>query len=301
MRLHNAALIGISVLLYAPIGLMGSDLSSPSRDAMLGIWSSATMEKAAPPRPGCEIAGISERKVILRLVPGTNRIEGEWDRRTSVIWLNSDRGKCHLFPDETQFKEQYHATWMYSLSAEYDSDRNALKIKGSYMNCDGDECSRWKASAPTFVTEFMMVGRHLIDTNATPDPSDDIEFIRVTDEADEVADARTALDSYLKMYDSGDFGRFYDAASPIFRQGVSRDQFQARFKDLEKLNGSPTSRKNLYTVYALYAPAISPKMGEYVLFISGVDTSKKLYAREFMFLIKEGPQWKVAWFDSGGQ
>jgi hypothetical protein len=239
---------------------------------------------------------LADRDVRLRVAPGTNRIEGEWIRREHYFWITSDHRTCHLFADETQFTAEYHAAWLSSLSGEYDPDKRIIRIKASYVQCEGNGCSHVKtAPSSGFSTELEMRGSRLVDTNATPDPSDDLEFIRVTDASDEIEEARAALAPYLRVIDSGDAGPAYqNAMASAYKQSVPPEKFQSWLAEMQSANGPTVSRRSLYSTRVLYVPMHPKEVGDYVLFINGIKTSKQIPAVEYIFAMKEGSVWKIS-------
>jgi hypothetical protein len=124
--------------------------------------------------------------------------------------------------------------------------------------------------------------------------------VRITDQADEVEEADNALEGYLKMIDAGDLDRFYDnAISSGFRSNTTRQQFKAVTSDFQTRVGRTTSRRNLNTLYLVYAPSVSKAPGEYLFVFNAVETAKKLSGAEFALLIKENTAWKVYWITYG--
>jgi len=277
--------------------------SSPASPPMLGMWSAGSVDGIAPvQRQECAALTFSERRIRLSAVPGTNKFEGEWIRTIANIWMNTDNRNCRWFPEASLFESMFQATWAYLLDAVYDPARGVMKVDGRFSKCDGNGCDRLvtaNAKNP-FHTELRMNNSRLVDTNMTDDPSDDLEFIRVSDEADRADDAKTALSSWLKALDGGDFGRFYDqATSSNLRTNTSRKDFVDRLSTQRDRVGATTSRQTLKTLYAEHAPFISKSAGEYVLFCNGVESSKSARGMEFLLLVNDGGTWKVTWLNYG--
>lgn len=286
------------------IGLVpASSQSLPAPPAMLGLWSAGSVDAiGSVQRPECSALTISERRIRLSTIPGTNKFEGEWIRTAANIWMTTDNRNCRWFPEDSLFQPMFQATWGYLLDAVYDAARGVMKVDGRFANCDGNGCDRFVTATAKkpFHTELKMNNDRLVDTNMTDDPSDDLEFVRVSDEADRADDAKTALATSLKILDAGDFGRFYDqATSASFRSIASRKDFIDRLSTQRDRVGTTTSRQTLKTLYAQNAPFISKSPGEYVLFWSGVESTKSARGLEFMLLVNDGGTWKVTWLNYG--
>lgn len=292
------------VLFVFCIGLVpASSQSSPAPPAMLRLWSAGSVDAiGSVQQQECSALTISERRIRLSTIPGTNKVEGEWIRTTASIWMTTDNRNCWLFPEDSLFQPMFQTTWGYVLDAVYDAARGVMKVDGRFAFCNGNGCDRIvKATAKKpFHTELKMITDRLVDTNMTDDPSDDLEFVRVSDDADRADDAKTALAMWLKILDAGDFGRFYDqATSASFRSIASRKDFIARLSAQRDRVGTTTSRQTLRTLYAQDAPFISKSPGEYVLFWSGVESTKSARGLEFMLLANDGGTWKLTWFNYG--
>jgi hypothetical protein len=176
-----------------------------------------------------------------------------------------------------------------------------MKVDGRFANCNGN-CDRFvtPAAKKPFHTELKMNNGRLVDTNMTDDPSDDLEFVRVSDEEHRADDAETALATWWKILDAGDFGRFYDQATSVsFRSIASRKYLIDRLSTQRDRVGPITSRQTLQILYAEHAPFISRSSGEYVLFWSDVESTKSARGLEFMLLVNEGGAWKVTWLNYG--
>jgi hypothetical protein len=269
---------------------------------ILGQWSSGTFEGMnSVVRRECTAVGVTERKIRLNFEPGTKKVEGEWVRWTRSMWMNTDNRSCRWSTEATQFEPLYQATVVYLLNGEFDKTGTVLKIHGEFAKCDGNACSRWKASSEMskpFDTELTMMGSKLVDLNGKSDPRDGTAFVRVSDQADEVEEANSTLERYLKMIDAGEIDRFYDnAISSGFRSNTTRQQFKAVTSEFQTRVGRTTSRRNLNTLYLLYVPSVSKASGEYLFVFNGVETSKKLTGAEFALLIKENGEWKVYWIN----
>lgn len=266
-----------------------------------GVWSSGTLEQVgAVQRPECTYLAVTDRKVTLKPVAGTSNFEGEWVRWTRYVWMTSDGLKCRWYTSEDQFEPVLGSIWTYRLEGNIsDAQGDALAVHGTYVNCLGNGCSQMSVAAKTFQTELKLIRGTLVDTNATADPSDDVEFLRLSDEAELVDEARTALETSIKLLDSGDIDHFYTTAtSSAFRASTSIDQFHSRMSELQKL-GLVTSRRYLLTTNVLYAPMITKDRGEYVLLSNTVQTDKNTGGVEFIFLIREQSEWKVYWINYG--
>ena len=74
------------------IGLVpASSQSSPVPPAMLGLWSAGSVDAiGSVQRQECSALTISERRIRLSTIPGTNKFEGEWIRTTANIWMTTD-------------------------------------------------------------------------------------------------------------------------------------------------------------------------------------------------------------------
>jgi hypothetical protein len=175
-----------------------------------------------------------------------------------------------------------------------------MKVNGRFANCDGNGCKRAADIKKPFRTELVMNNGRLIDTNMSDNPSDHIEFSRAIDESEFAETAKTALIAWLRILDAGDFGRFYDQATTAsFRSIAPRKDFIDRLSAQRDQVGSTISRQLLKAVYVQRAPFISKASGNYVIFWSGVDSTKSAGALEFMLLVNDGGAWKVTWLNYG--
>jgi hypothetical protein len=286
----------VFVLLAAPATAV-SDVPSP----MLGTWTSATLDGMGNNgRPQCSVITVTDRKLTLKSEPGSTRVEGEWVRWTRNVWMTSDNLACRWYPEETTFEPVFGSIWTYSLRGSYDAQRQVLKVHGDYSNCLGNGCEKMRLGATSFDTEFTLQGDTLTDTNATPDPSDDLEFMRLAADSETVEDAREATEGWLKKLDGGDIDGFYDqATSTGFRQGVQRSQFHTVTAALIDRVGLVSSREFLLSTHVLYAPGLAKGRGNYVLFSNKVLSSKKMGGVEFLLVVKDGGDWKVQWLNYG--
>jgi len=269
---------------------------SAGANKALGVWSSATLDEIAPVgQPQCLSMKVTQRTVILKMVPGKNTIDGEWVRWTRRVWLNSDNG-CRWFSQEAQYEPLLQAVWTYAISGEsQDKQTQNLRIFGAYSNCLGNACDQWTHDK-SFETELGLVGEKLVDTNKTADPTDDVEFMRLSDEQDFLDDARTAADNLLRPLDLGQFDRFYDQATTTsFRSNTSREAFHKRAAELQARFGLASSRKYAITTHAMYAPMIKTGRDDYVIFSNRLTRSGGASALEFVFLARESGEWRILW------
>lgn len=274
--------------------------SSRVPPAILGLWSAASVDAiGSAQQQECSGLAISERRIRLSTIPGTNKLQGDLIRTATNIWMTTDNRNCSLVPEDPSFQPMSQATWGYVLDAVYDSARRVMKVDGRFANCNGN-CDRLVTATARkpFHTELKMNNDRLVDTNMTDDPRDDLEFVRVSDEAHRANNAKIALAAWLKILDAGDFGRFYDqATSASFRSIASRKYLIDKLSTQRDRVGTTTSRQALQILYAQHAPFISTSPGEYVLFWSSVESTKSTRGLEFMLLVKDGGGWKVTWFN----
>src|SRR6202451_3575935 len=277
--------------------------SAPVAPAMLGMWSAGSVDTIASVQgQNCVVLAISERRIRLSAIPGTNKFEGLSMRTATNMWMTTDNPKCRWFPEDSSFQPVFQSTLAYLLDAVYDTARGVMKVDGRFANCDGNGCDRVVAATAekSFHTELKMNNGRLVDTNMTDDPSDDLELIRVSDEADRADDAKPALATWLKILDAGDFGRFYDqATSASFRSIASRKDFIDRLATQRDRVGTTMSRQTLKTLYVEHAPFLSKASGEYVLSWCGVESTKSTRGLELMLLVNDGGTWKVTWLNYG--
>jgi hypothetical protein len=262
----------------------------------LGVWSSATLDEIAPVvgQPQCVSMKVTQRTVTLKMGPDKNTIGGEWVRWTRRVWLNSD-GACRFFPEETQYEPLLQAVWTYTISGDTeDKQTQSLRIVGAYSTCLGNACNRW-THENSFETEVKLTGDKLVDTNRTADPSDDVEFMRLSDEQDLLDDARTEADRLLKSLDLGQIDRFYDeATTSSFRSSVSREDFHKRVSDAQARMGLSISRKYMITTHVLYAPMIKTGRDDYVIFSNKVTRAGGTSFVETVCLARENGGWRVS-------
>ncbi len=286
------------------IGLVpASSQSSPVPPAMEGMWSASSIDAiGSVQRQKCSALTISERRIRLSAIPGTNKFEGVWLRKATNVWMTTDNRNCRWFPEDSSFQPIVQTTWGYILDAVYDTARGVMKVDGRFANCDGNGCDRVVAAPARkpFHTELRMNNDRLVDTKMTDDPSDDLEFVRVSDEVGRADEAKTALATWWEILDAGDFGRFYDqATSASFRSIASRKDFIDRLSTQRDRVGTTMSRQMLKTLYVQQASFISKGPGEYVLFWNGVESTKSPERLEFMLLVNDGGTWKVTWLNYG--
>lgn len=275
--------------------------SSPVPPPMVGLWSAGLVDAISSVRgQECSALTFSEYQIRLSASSSTDKFEGVWIRTTTKIWMTTPEGRnCRWFPDDSSFQPIFQTTWFYILNAAYDAAGGVMKVDGGFANCDGNGCNRFATAKKPFHTDLRMKSDRLVGANMTDDPSDDLEFVRVSDETDRAYDARTASDAWLKILDAGDFGRFYDqATSEAFRLSASRKDFIDRLSAQRDRVGTTMSRQTK-ALYAEYAPFISKAPGEYVLFWSGVESTKSARGLEFMLLVNDGGTWKVTWLNYG--
>jgi hypothetical protein len=291
------------LLLVFCIGLVpASSQSSPVPSAMLGMWSTGLVDALGTVQgQECPALTISERQIRLSAIPGTNKLEGVWIRSAINSWMTTGNRNCRWFPEDSSFRPMFQTTWFYVLEGVYDTARGVMNVDGRFANCDGNGCDRFVTATAKrpFHTELKMNNGRLVGTNMIDDPSDDLELVRVNDEADRTDDAKTALAPWLEILDAGDFGRFYDqATSASFRSIESHKDFIDRLATQRERAGTTMSRQTR-TLYAQHAPFISKSPGEYVLFWSDVESTKSARGLEFMLLVKNGGGWKVTWLNYG--
>jgi Protein of unknown function (DUF4019) len=279
-----------------------SGQSSPVPPAVLGMWSAGLVDTigSVQGQQGCSAVTISDHQIRLSASPDTNKLEGVWIRTEISIWLTTDNRNCRWFPEETKFQPEFETTRFYVLDAVYDTARGVMGVDARVANCDGNGCNRFAAASARkpFHTELKMNNGRLVGMK-TDDPSDDLDLIRASDEADRAYDASTLVATWLKMLDAGDFGQFYDqATSASFRSIATRKDFIDRLSTQRDRVGTTMSRQT-NTLYAEFAPFISKSPGEYVLFWSGVESTKSGRGLEFMLLVNDGGTWKVTWFNYG--
>jgi Protein of unknown function (DUF4019) len=273
-----------------------------STSKILGVWSSATLESIGPVlRPECLQIVVTQRNVTLKLNPQTKQLEGEWVRWSRAVWMASDHQTCRWPEMKARFEPIIGASWTYQISGQsYSTVRQALTISGQYTRCDGNACDVLPRHDQSFTTEVMLLGNKLVDTNGTPDPSDDIEFVRLSDEIDLLEDGRVAVEGWLKLLDAGKLETFYDNATTIsFRHNQDRDSFTKAMSAQEAGDGQVVSRHYLLTTHVLYFPALSAGRVDCILFSNVVQTSLKKTGAEFMILANDGGEWKILQFRYG--
>lgn len=295
------------VILSLALGCASSAVSVTTRDdgaAFEGQWSSGTLEGIGPvskDKPECLMTSITERRLRLTREPGSDKIEGEWVRWTRNMWVTTDNLRCRWFTEDPRFEPMFQAMWVFVLDGTYDAATQSLRLDGTYKQCDGIACSRWVTPATTksFKTTLRIRDGVLVDTNTTPDSADDVQFLRISDEAEFASDARMALDAALRHIDADEFEAFYErATSTEFRRNASREQTMQALTAMRRAFGPLKSRKFLNTAYLLYTPAISKERRDSILFTNGVF-SDRTHGGEYMLLVKEAGAWKVSWWQYG--
>jgi hypothetical protein len=301
MRTRLATLVAVILLAFLGNFIFLLDVWAGVPTEMIGVWSSATLDGMGPvSRPECRAMSLTDRKVTLKAVPGTDRVEGEWVRWTRSVWMSSDNQKCRWFPDDDQYEPIVGAIWTYSVEGSYDRQRQVLKVHGNYSNCLGNACNKWHVHDSTFHTELKVVAGTLVDTNETVDTSDDVEFVQLEDDLETIEEARTTTEGWLKKLDLGDIDGFYDQATTgSFRQSVNRSDFHNHLAELQGQSGLITSRQFLLSTHVLYAPGFAKGKGNYILFSNKIVSSKQLVGMEFLLLAKENGQWRVLWLNYG--
>jgi hypothetical protein len=285
------------------MGIIPAFSQSSRVPSMSGLWSGGSVNVIdAAQGQECPALVISEDRIRLNAIPGTNKFEGVWIRTPTNTWITTENRNCRWFPEDSSFQPIILSTRAYLLDAVYDPTRGVMNVDGRFANCDGNGCGRFaKVAAKTpFHTELRMNNDQLIDTNLTDDSSGDWELVRVNDLAGRVDRAETALATWLKLLDAGEFGRFYDQATTVsFRSIASRKDFINKLTTQRDRVGTTMSRQALKTMYAEHAPFLSKASGEYVLFWNGVESTKSARESEFLLLVDDGGTWKVAWLNYG--
>ena len=260
MRLKGAMYFVSVLLLLSKPTLPETHQSSDARSKMVGVWTSATLEQiGAAQRPECTFITISERTVTLKSLAGTDQFEGEWVRWTRNVWLRSDNLRCRWYPGEEQFEPVLGAVWTYNLKdITPNGRRDSVTVQGTYVNCLANGCDKMKVRDKVFRTQLVLIGGSLVDTNETDDPTDDVKFLRLSDAAELVDDARSAVEILLKPLDRGEIDQFYSTAtSSTFRSNTPLDQFHSVTADMQAKSGLVNSRRYLQTTNILYAPMIA--------------------------------------------
>lgn len=283
------------------MGLVPAFSQSPTAPTtILGLWSASSVDAiGSAEQQECSALAISERRMHLSTIPDTNKFQGQLVRTATKILITTDNRNCSSSAEDSSAMSQ--ATWAYVLDATYDAARGVMKVDGRFAYCNGN-CGRFltaSAKGP-FHTELKTNNDHLVDTNMTDDPGDDVAFVRANDETQRADHAKTKLAAWLKILDAGDFGRFYDqATSAFFRSNVSRKDFIDRLSTQRRRVGTTTARQMLQALYVQHAPFISKSPGEYVFFRNGVESTKSSRGLEFMLLAFDGGAWKVTWLNYG--
>lgn len=65
------------------------------------------------------------------------------------------------------------------------------------------------------------------------------------------------------------------------------------------MNVGTTMSRQTKILYAQHAPFISKSPGEYALFWSDVESTKRASGLVLMLLVKDGATWKVTWLNDG--
>lgn len=287
--------------------LSAAGASADQRSPLLGQWSSTTLEGLGiqPDHNECSVITVTQRKVRLALVPGTSRIEGEWVRWARSTWMSTDNRRCRWAPAEHTFEPMLAAVWSYTIDGAATADGSEISIQGQYNTCDGNACERWTQPGmrSPFKTTFRLVNGRLVDTFGGTNPEQQIEFMRVSDEADECADAKAAVAPWLTALDHGDVDKFFTSAtSPIFRRNVNPEQFRDVLHAFRSRVGETASRQPIMTERLLYAPDVNSKTNkrvrtDYVLIINGIRTSKGLTGGEYVMVAREGAEWKFIYLN----
>ena len=283
--------LGFTVDRAASYDLVGGEAN------VAGTWTSATLEDASPVlRPDCLAVSITDRKLTLKAVSGTNRIEGEWVRWRRRTWLTQENQTCRWFGDETKFEPILGAAWTYTITGQSDDkDEHHLTLHGKYSSCLGNACTKWKVYPEDFNTELRLVGNTLIDTNGTEDPVDDVEFVRLSEDDDIVDAARDAADKWLKLIDLGQLDSVYDrGTTSSFKAEVKKDDFRRNVLDHQARYGTTTARKYLISTHVLYAPNTKGRT-DYAVFSNLVTKSHNVSGAEFVVLAKEEGEWRICW------
>jgi hypothetical protein len=304
MGLNHVLVLVVVLSLLPKCAMPQTQRTSDTRSKVSGVWSSATLDQVgAVQRPECTFLTVTERKVTLKQVAGSDRFEGEWVRWTRNVWMRSDNLSCRWYPGEEQFEPVLGAIWTYAVKdITPDDQRDSLRVQGSYVGCLSNGCNKMQVQDKDkmFHTQLKLLGGSLIDTNETDDPMDDVAFIRLSDEADLVDDARTAVETFLKTLDQGQIDRFYTTStSSAFRTNISPGQFHSAMTDLQTNSGLVNTRRYQLTTNILYAPMINKARGEYVLFSNIIASTQNKSGVEFVLLIREQSEWRVCWLNYG--
>jgi hypothetical protein len=294
--LHRALSPFVCCLVIATLSV-----KAEGRIDLSGQWKSGvTANPALGKQPECKWLAFSERTITLDGAPGaSNRMTGSWKRETTYLWLTNNGGACR-WGDEKVFNPTLTGTVTYSVNATYDPDGKSLNVSGVFAGCSGDACSKWDANVinKPFQTKLLYREAGLIDTD--PASNGSVRFIRSSDADLRCQEAIAAADKAVAALDRGDYTQFFSSTWTANTLAPEiRVQTQANFSAARDKRGPITSRQMFRTVYSEYSPEISKTIGDYVLLIRDVRSSKGITGQEFTLMGKQNDTWRLIWLDYG--
>jgi hypothetical protein len=261
----------------------------------LGAWRAGTVEGMGVVNndPNCLAIYYTERKITLQAIPGNpTRVRGEWVRISNGMWLSSKNSTCR-WPGLNEASATYGAVFGWTVLGVLSPADNSLHIVGSYEKCGGNSCAA-TGQQKDFETELRLVNGEVVDTNLTPQSDDDVVFVDQERELRLQGPVVDALKPMLALLDSGRADEFYGITTATFKSNTPLTQWRQNVKMMQERIGPVLSRSILTFVPALYCPQIAKTRGEYALVVNGVYVKDNHSTIEYILLVREDEQWRVA-------
>jgi len=105
--------------------------------------------------------------------------------------------------------------------------------------------------------------------------------------------AEAAADDFLKLVDSGNYGRSWETGAGIFRNAVAKEQWQKILADNRAPLGAVTSRKLTSAEYTADLPG-APQGEYYVIHYASRFANNRLATETVTPVLDKDGKWRVA-------
>ena len=271
-----------------------------ARVDLSGHWKSGAIANPGQGKqPPCTWAGFMNRTLTLRSSGELSApIEGEWKKETMFVWLTNDGGKCR-WRSESTFALTLTSTVTYAVKASYvGGSEPELDVYGTFKGCEGNGCETLDMAETKrpFHTKMVYRGGRLLDTD--PEAKGFVGFIREQEADATVAEAIKAADKSMVMLDQGDFDTFLGG---VWSHETLNADLKARATQTlsaARANRGPVdSRSFVRAVYGEYSAENAKALGDFVLLLRDVKTTKGLMGQEFTLMGKQEGTWRLVWIE----
>jgi hypothetical protein len=133
-----------------------------------------------------------------------------------------------------------------------------------------------------------------------PASKSSVRFIPANDAELRGREAMAAADIALGALDRAEFDHFLGGTWGLQSSTQeARDRTIANFSAARQKRGYIANRTFVRSVYAEFCPENSASLGDFLLLIREVQSSKGVAGREFTLMGKKDSIWKVIWVDYG--